>query len=323
MGAIKPLKGCKREELIDGVPLPCGLSFKVDGIRGMAYDGAINSTSGAPLRNLQIQAYIKSIPEEMWSGLDFEVIAGNPWDKNVMQAATTAAMNTNAETDFSFWVFDDFSNKKLPFKQRYANYCQRVDDLNKWCYAKGLGIHFNKIEYRHIETMEQYNAMKEEAAQKGFEGLYGKSWDGEYKEGRATPKQRWVWKDKPWTDEEGLVVDALEMMENTNEAEEDNFGRTKRSKASEGLVGKGYLGSFVVINDKYKDDQGRHIPFRVSAGTLTMEERKKLWELWISDKDDFFKKMLTYKFFDFGIVDVPRSALFKSWRDPIDTDTEE
>lgn len=318
MAALKPLKGCKREELIGGVPLPCGLSFKVDGIRGMAYGGCINSTSGSPLRNKQIQAYIKQIPEQMWAGLDFEVIAGNPWDKNVMQAATTAAMNTDAVTDFSFWVFDDFSNPGEPFKERYGRYQYRVDALNNYCEVNGLHLRFHKIEYRNITTMEEYNAMKEEAAQLGYEGLYGKSWDGEYKHGRATPKQRWVWKDKPWTDEEGIIVEVIEMMENTNEAEEDNFGRTKRSKSSEGLVGKGHVGSVMVENPKYKDKDGKNIPFRVSFGTMTMEERKRLWE----ERESLPMLLLTYKFFDFGIVDVPRSAAFKSWRDPLDFDTE-
>lgn len=318
--AVKPFKGCKREELVDGVPLPCGLSFKVDGIRGMAYDGAINSTSGKPLRNKQIQAFIKQIPGHMWAGLDFEVIAGNPWDKNVMQAATTAAMNTEAETDFSFWVFDDFSFPDLTFAKRYEEYQVRVGYLNDWLRENGFREVFHAVEYRNVETMEDYQAMQQEADRLGYEGLYGKSWKGKYKHGRGTPKEAICWKDKPWTDEEGTVVGRIEMMENTNEAELDNFGRTKRSKASEGLVGKGMLGSYLVTNPKYKDEHGEPIPFRVSCGTMTMEERKALWE---EGEGSRIGDLLTYKFFDFGVVDVPRSAAFKSWRDPIDTDTEE
>lgn len=310
---IKPLKGCKAEELKE-IPLPCALSFKIDGIRGMAYDEALNSTSGIPLRNKQLQKAFSEI-SHLVHGLDGEVIDGNPWDKNVMQAATTAAMNTNAETNFTYWVFDDFSDMSLPFRERYANYQARVSEINRQLKEAGQRPFLRAVEYLEISSMEEYNAMKEEAAKLGYEGLYGKSWDGLYKEGRATPKQAWVWKDKPWTDEEGAVLEVIEMMGNENEAMEDEFGYTKRSTASEGLVPKGYAGSLLVTNPKYKDKDGHQIPFRVSLGSMTMEERKKVWD----DRSEYPGKLFTYKFFDFGVVAVPRSAVYKSWRDPSDT----
>lgn len=310
---IKPLKGCKAEELKE-IPLPCALSFKIDGIRGMAYDEALNSTSGVPLRNKQLQKAFSEI-NHLAHGLDGEVIDGNPWDKNVMQAATTAAMNTHAETNFTYWVFDDFSDMSLPFRERYANYQARVEEINRQLEEAGQRPFLRAVEYREISSMEEYNAMKEEAAKLGYEGLYGKSWDGLYKEGRATPKQAWVWKDKPWTDEEGLVIEVLEMMENTNEAFQDEFGHTKRSTSSEGLVGKGVAGAIVVANPKYVDEKGECIKFRVSLGSLSMEERELVWV----EREIIPGRIVTYKFFDFGIVDVPRSALFKGWRDPSDT----
>lgn len=316
MPALKPMKGCQRKEIIargEDVPLPCGLSFKVDGIRGMAYDQLPMGTSGLPLRNLQIKREFLFLGH-MIDGLDGELIDGEPNDKNVMQQAYHATMDTNAETMFTWWVFDDFTDVNLPFKVRYENYHRRVDEVNAYLVANGHRPFLRALEYRNITTMEEYAAMQVEADRLGYEGLYGKSWDGKYKHGRATPKSRDVWKDKPWTDEEGLIVDFVEAMENTNEAFIDELGRTKRSKKSDGLVEKGILGSFVVINPKYKDENGEPIPFRVSAGTLPEAERKMFWE----NRENYRGKYLTYKFFNFGIVDVPRSAAFKCFRDPTD-----
>lgn len=312
MAAKKPMKGCKADELKE-IPIPCALSFKIDGIRGMAYDGAANSTSGVPLRNKQIQREF-AIVSNLIEGLDGEIIDGNPNDANVMQASYTAAMNGDAVTEFTYWVFDDFTDVNLPFNQRYANYQARVKEANRQLEEAGYRPFLRAVEYREINSMEEYNAMKEEAAQLGYEGLYGKSWHGLYKHGRATPKQAWVWKDKPWTDEEGMVHEVVEMMGNENEAMEDEFGRTKRSTSSSGLVPKGYAGSLVVTNPAYKDKDGNQIPFRVSLGSMTMEERKAMWE----NRSEYPGKLATYKFFNFGVVDVPRSAIFKNWRDASD-----
>lgn len=313
MTAIKPFKGCKREEM-DSVPLPCALSFKIDGIRGLCYDDRFNSTSGKALRNKQIQVAYGHVAHLM-TGLDGEIIDGNPNDKNVMQAATTAAMNTDAVTDFTFWVFDDFSIGGRPFSERYAQYQSRVAVINEALEKAGYRPFLRAVEYREINSMADYEAMQQEAAALGYEGLYGKDWLKPYKHGRGTPKDKSCWKDKPWTDEEGVIHEVIEMMENTNEAFEDEFGNTKRSTSSEGLVGKGYAGAFVVTNPKYVDEDGKQIPFRVSLGTMTMAERKHVWEL----KDTYPGKLVTYKFFDFGVVDVPRSALYKSLRFPEDT----
>lgn len=299
---------------MDSVPLPCALSFKIDGIRGLCYDDRFNSTSGKALRNKQIQlAYADC--SHLMHGLDGEIIAGNPNDANVMQAATTAAMNTDAITDFTFWVFDDFSIGDRPFIERYHNYKARVTEINRQLEEGGFRPFLRAVEYREINSMEEYEAMQQEAADLGYEGLYGKSWTATYKEGRGTPKEKSCWKDKPWTDEEGIVKEVIEMMHNANEAFEDELGRTKRSTSNEGLLPMGRAGALVLTSPKYVDENGEQIPFRVSLGSLKMTERKAIWD----NRENWLGKLVTYRFFDFGVVDVPRSALFKSLRYPEDT----
>lgn len=307
--AKKPFKGCKRVELKNGLEFPLGLSYKIDGFRGMNYDGTINSSSAKPFPNLHTMKIFESAASII-DGLDGELCAGAPNDKNLMQQCTSAFNSIKGEPDFHFWVFDDFSDLGLPFKTRYANYQRRVEEGNAALEALGLPPFLRAVEYRYIEDMDQYNAMKQEAAELGYEGLYGKSWGGKYKHGRGTPVQATCWKDKPWTDEEGVIIDFVEMEENLNEAYTDELGRTKRSTHQDNMVGKGALGSYVVENPKYIDENGNMIPFRVSCGSMTMAERYERWANREQERGD----TITYKFFDFGIVDVPRSAIYKCHR---------
>lgn len=312
MLALKPLKGIQRSELKE-VPLPCGLSFKIDGFRGMSYNNAAMSSTGKVLPNLYIQSKFELLGD-LIKGLDGELVRGNPNDPNVMQQTSSAVTSVDGEPEFHYWVFDDFSDTKLPFKQRYVNYCHRVRAINAHLQSIGERPFLRIVEYRHIETMEEYEAMQQEAADLRYEGLYGKAWDGEYKHGRSGKSKPICWKDKPWTDEEGVIVDFVEMEENTNEAFLDELGRTKRSTHKAGMVGKGILGSYVVINPKYKDKDGEPIPFNVSCGTMTMAERADRWTHREAERGE----SITYKFFDFGIVDVPRSALYKCHRPKFD-----
>jgi DNA ligase-1 len=309
----KPFKGCKEVELKGGVPFPCALSFKIDGFRCMVYDGRANSSSAKEFPNRYTHnIFVKAA--SILDGLDGELCAGEPNDKNLMQQCTSAFNSIEGEPDFTWWVFDDFSDLSLDFEERYANYQRRVEEGNDHLEAMGLPRFLRPVEYRMIHNQEEYDAMKQEASDLCYEGLYGKSWKGKYKHGRSTPVQRSCWKSKPWTDEEGQIVDFVEMEENTNEAFTDELGRTKRSTHQEGLVGKGMLGSYVVINPKYCDSKGQPIPFRVSCGSMTMEERERRW----ASRDSERGQIITYKFFDFGIVDVPRSAIYKSHRPDFD-----
>lgn len=311
--AKKPFKGCKRSELKNGIPFPCGLSFKIDGFRNMVYDGRANSSSAKEFPNRYTHnIFVKAA--DILDGLDGELCAGAPNDKNLMQQCTSAFNSIEGEPEFTWWVFDDFSDLTLDFDQRYDNYQRRVKEGNDQLAAMGLPRFLRAVEYRMIHNQEEYDAMQIEASDLRYEGLYGKAWKGKYKHGRGTPVQAICWKDKPWTDEEGKIVGFVEMEENTNEAFLDELGRTKRSTHQDGLVGKGMLGSYIVENPKYTDESGRPIPFRVSCGSMTMEEREERWK----GRENELGQVITYKFFDFGIVDVPRSAIYKNHRPAFD-----
>ena len=311
--ALKPLKGCQYSELASHPSDPHGLSFKIDGIRAMIYgDCQARSTTGKLLPNEHLQREFKLI-SSFSEGLDGEIVVGEPNDPNVFQASSSFTMSKANEADFHFYVFDDFSEPDLPFHVRYANYKRRVKGINAALVQAGCRPFLKSVEYVNIESDDQYLAMKRLASEKGYEGLYGKLWQAPYKHGRSTPKQGWVWKDKPWADEEGIVIGVEEMMHNANEAKVNDLGYTTRSTAKDGLVPSGFAGALVVVNPKYGNNK-----FRVSLGSVTMDERKRLWD----SRDTLTSSIVKYKFFDFGVVNVPRSAIFCDFRPEIDVDSE-
>lgn len=305
----KPFKGVQSKLVKAGVSLPCGLSFKIDGIRGMCYNGGVMSASGKPIPNRHIQ-YLFEQNADMLYGLDGELVVGEPTDKNLMQQCLTGVMGEGGTPDFSYWVFDDFTDLSLPFEQRYENYCNRVDKINGWLVVAGFDSFLRKVIYDNVTTKEEYEAKKQLAAELNYEGLYGKDWKGMYKHGRSGRVNPSCWKDKPWTDEEGVIVDFIEGQTNLNEAFIGELGQTKRSSHQENKVGNGMIGSFVVRNTKYKK------LFNVSCGSMTHAERKAIWE----NRESYRNALMTYKFFDFGVVDVPRSAIFKCFRSKLDMD---
>ena len=300
--SLKPFKGIKREELKE-IPFPCGLSYKHDGIRGMNYGMAVRSTTGKLIPNGYVQESFAPI-KHLVQGIDCELMVGPANHPNAMQLAMSGIMCDYKEVEFTAYVFDDFSVPDWSFADRYERYRERVIILNHALKAEGLRPFFSSIEYRDVTTQEEYDAMRAEALELRFEGTYGKSWEGKYKHGRSGKSDPICWKDKPWTDEEGIIIGFNELMHNENEVYIDELGYQKRSTAQEGLVPSGYLGSFIVQNPKY------HRPFNVSASTLTMDERRKIW----MEREKHMGGWLTYKFFDFGVVEVPRSAFFKSFR---------
>jgi DNA ligase-1 len=100
-------------------------------------------------------------------------------------------------------------------------------------------------------------------------------------------------------------------MENQNEEFTNELGRTARSSAKDGKVGKNQLGGFNVIgvNGQYKD-----VEFRVSSSSIGHDERKCIW----TARHDYEGKLLTYKFFPIGSDERPRAPVFKSFRSPDD-----
>ena len=141
------------------------------------------------------------------------------------------------------------------------------------------------------EALLKYEAS---ALAKGFEGLILRDPDGLYKCGRSTIKDQGLLKLKRFEDSEAEIIGVEEEMFNGNEAETNELGRTKRSTAKAGLVGKGTMGAIVVR------DLVSKVEFNIGTG-FDAEDRKKDWPI---------GTVVKYKFFPVGVKDKPRHPVY-------------
>ena len=126
--------------------------------------------------------------------------------------------------------------------------------------------------------------------------------DGLYKTGRATSKGGELLKLKRFLDSEAEIEGTEEEMFNGNAAETNELGRTKRSTAKDGLVGKGTMGALRVR------DVSTGVRFSIGTG-FTAAERREDWR-----SGDIVK----YKYFPVGIKDAPRHPVYLGRRHPAD-----
>ena len=121
----------------------------------------------------------------------------------------------------------------------YACRMQELAALPEW-------DHVEKVLPVEIADAVQLAAYEEECLAAGYEGVMVRTPDSPYKCGRSTEREGWLLKIKRFEDAEAVVLESYEGMTNQNAAELDAFGRTKRSLAQAGMVGRGELGGFIV-----------------------------------------------------------------------------
>jgi DNA ligase-1 len=163
-----------------------------------------------------------------------------------------------------------------------------------------------------VNNLEELIALEEKFVNEGFEGLMLRKLDSVYKCGRGTLRAMDLVKVKRFEDAEAIIIGYEEQMENTNEAEKDNFGRTKRSSAKAGLVGKGTLGRWNVRGIGKKWDG---VEFGLGTAKGVTQERRQEW--W-NNREKLVGKIVTYKYQATGSVDAPRIPVFKWFRDKDD-----
>ena len=246
---------------------PCYGSIKYDGIR-LAMKGRQERTRGMlDIPNLSIQRTLRSEP--WFAGLDFELIMGDPADPLCYNKTFSAAMSIEGEPEISFYVFDIIIPGML-FWERQELLKQHMADV-----PEHLKHRVFLVEQVRLDSPEAHKLMYERVTAAGHEGMITRTANSPYVFGKATAKQQYMLKDKPHYDSEFYILSCYEAMENTNEAEVDGAGHTKRSTMAEGLVPKGMLGGF---NAK---EVHTGVEFRCAPGKLTHKEREQLWQLWL------------------------------------------
>lgn len=273
---------------------------KLDGIRCPIVNGEAVSRKFIPIANNYVRS---SLSDPRLTGLDGELIVGPISAENVYNKTCAVNGNKIAEPDFTFQVFDDFTNPEQPFEKRQADAARRVADL---C------LDFPMIETVKSMWCDSWSALmifEEACLDAGFEGVIVRSPDGPYKFGRSTKKEQGMLKLKRFTDSEAEVIGFEELFHNTNENIKDAFGHAKRSKAQDGLVAGGTLGKLRAR------DLTTGVEFQIGMFKgLTLGDKQEIWD----HRDTYLGKIVKYQHFSHGAVDLPRHSKFLGWRDPGD-----
>ena len=288
---FKPLLAC--EVPLEQVRLPVYVSTKLDGIRCVIIDGVAYSRSLKPIRNKFIQSIIGN---EKYNGFDGELIVGNVYDKDVFQKTTSGVMSEQGESDFVFYVFDDFTNPDLPYSERADKMRDKVDTLTD---------HIKFLGQKLIHTVDDIKLVLGKEQSLGGEGLILRNPDGVYKFGRSTPKQQLSIKLKFFEQDEFEVLGFTERMHNANQAKINELGLQERSSHKDNLIPMNTLGSLIL---KYGNDS-----FQMGTG-FTDEQRQEIWD----NRDKYLGKLASVRYMSVGLKERPRIPSFIGWRDSED-----
>lgn len=272
---------------------------KIDGIRAVMHDNKPLSRKLITLPNQFIQGYFS---HDHFQGLDGELVVGEPNDPLCIKHSTSGVMSRSGEPDFTFYVFDKW-NAGGDYRSRYDAALTQV--LNG-----GFGARVRVLKSYLLQDERSLLAYEAGALDEGYEGIILRDPQGAYKHGRSTVREGGLLKLKRFEDSEALVLEVIEEQFNGNEAQRDNLGRTKRSSAKAGKVGKGRAGALRVL------DRVTGVEFEVGTG-LTDADKVEWWAWWQAGggRPTRYAK---YKFFPVGMQARPRHPVYLSWRHPAD-----
>lgn len=299
---FKPMLAVDHEEA--RLRFPYFASPKLDGIRCLVVDGGAKTRSMKRLPNEHVDGWFQR-NAGLLANMDGELIVGEATAKDVYARTASGLMAIRGKPAWQFWVFDlvDTTGKR-PFTERMAEAIDRLtalrmrDEAPNVCWLHSEPVH-DLAGLRHFEEV---------VLGLGFEGAMLRSPTSRYKQGRATVSENTLLKVKRFSDGEAVVVGVEEQMHNANTGYRNALGRTQRSSAKAGLVGKGTLGALLVEGLPGQPFAG----LRFGLGTGFDDAlRAKLW----ARRDQLRGVVVRYRYFDIGVKDSPRFPVFTSFRD--------
>lgn len=286
MTKFKPMLACDAD--LSKLRFPLLASPKLDGIRCSIVGGKPLTRTLKGVPNTYIWNYLYGAP----SGLDGELIVGAANAPDVYRTTVSGVMSHNGKPNFTYWVFD--------LHDVEVSYTHRLDRL--------LGRNFMGVDRIRVLPqirLHDHDALLEyenELVNNGYEGVILRDPTAPYKYGRSTVGEGYLLKLKRFTDSEAVVLDVQEEMHNANEATVNELGRTKRSSAKAGKVGKGTMGALVVRDLKHGWE------FSIGAG-FTAADRART---------DWVGRIVKYKYFPVGMLAAPRHPVYLGERSKLD-----
>jgi len=298
VSTFRPMLAAKVE--LSSLRLPALASDKLDGIRCLAIGGQPLSRSLKVIPNRAVQRFF-SDNAQVLEGMDGELIVGPPNATNVYLRTNSAVMSVEGMPDFTYYVFDMHNRPSMRFEERFSI----LTALHH--------VHPPRVKllpHQLVTSLEQLASFEESSLDRGYEGVMLRDPAGLYKQGRSTVREGGLLKLKRHEDAEAVIIGVEEEQQNTNEAFQSELGRTKRSTAQVGMVGKGTLGALVVrgINGPFEG-----VVFNLGSG-FDAAERRTMWQ----QRAALLHQIVTYKYFAVGVKDRPRFPVFKGLRDKRD-----
>lgn len=272
---------------------PVYVSVKLDGLRCLISDGGKTKSMKA-VPNKHVAKKLATLPD----GLDGELMR----DGMTFHEIQSAMMRHEGEPTFTYWLFDYVdpeSDPATPFSERLKalRALKKSGALPEWARV---------VKQHRCDTPEEVQALIQSFLDQGLEGGMLRVSSGLYKEGRATVREKNIFKFKDFVSGEFRVVGYTELMRNNNKQERNETGHAKRSKAKDGLVPGGTLGTLVL---RWRDGS----TFEVGTG-FTAQMREKLWAMrgHFHDEGEILAEV---KWGKHGVKDKPRQPVFKALRD--------
>lgn len=293
MLAWKPEKDEVLEEKLAGIQFPVLVSTKLDGIRATVQGGRLMSRTLKPIPNVHVQEMFKGLPE----GLDGELIYGSPCAPDVFRQTTSIVMSDSKPADnIRYYVFDKYGTDGFELRKR--DYINAVGGLDEPLYSRVIAV-----PQLYAFGLNAVLGYEENWTSEGYEGLMIRSLGGRYKEGRSTFNEGYLLKVKRFFDSEAEIIGFYEEEHNSNAAQTNELGRTKRSSAKAGMVGKGTLGGFDVR------DVHTGVEFSIGSG-FDAQQRIDLW----AERETLAGRLVKYKYLPVGQKDKPRHPIYLGMR---------
>lgn len=268
---------------LDAVRYPIFASPKLDGIRASVVNGKLLSRT---LKEIPSRHVFNILSKPEYEGLDGELIVGSPTCSSCYRDTVSMVMADNKVFPFTYYVFDLW-NHPQEFSLRRLDLISRVTN-----------DYMERVRHVQLDSREQLDAYEAEQVGLGHEGIMLADPRAAYKFGRATTKGGELLKVKRFTDSEAIVIGIEEEMFNGNAAEKNELGRTKRSTAKAGLIGKGTMGALIVR------DLVTKVEFNIGTGFTAADRARQDW----------VGKTVKYKSFPVGVKDKPRHPVYLGLR---------
>lgn len=279
---------------LDAIRYPIFASPKLDGIRASVVGGKLLSRTlkEIPSRHVFNELSGKGYLE----GFDGELIVGSPTSPTCYRDTVSGIMADNKQPEYTYYTFDLWDHEGA-FIYRRAE----LANVYEQCQLD-ISTRIQLVEHVSLQNREQLDAYEAAQVGLGHEGIMLADPHATYKFGRATTKGGELLKVKRFVDAEAVVIGMEEEMFNGNEAETNELGRTKRSTAAAGLVGKGTMGALIVR------DVVTGVEFNIGTG-FTAQDRVDFWKYrnQIASNPSF---PIKYKSFPIGVKDKPRHPVY-------------